>query len=237
MKYNNDICIGIPHTGTFPWQTTMSLIGMILPKGYTAVYHLVGSCLIYDAREKIVEFARSKKCKYILMLDSDMVPPKDMLLKMVKCLDEKEKENVDMVSGTIFKRTPPFQPCFYNKLEYDVENSKPTLESPIEFPDKGYIPLQGVGLAGCLIRTSIFDKIDKARTGKLKDKYFYPLPNLGEDLTFCLIANKFGHILLDLSIDIGHVSAMPITKDHFRSCYEEHKRLHPDKVIFEEGKE
>lgn len=229
--YENKICIGLPHTGTFPWQTTMSLLALRVPAGYALVYHAIGSCLVYDAREKIVDFARKNKCKYTVMLDSDMVPPQDMLIKMVSYLEAHQE--IDLVSGMAFKRTPPFQPCVYTDLEYNLEEQKPMLTSPVVFPDEGMLPLAGVGMACCMIRTDLFDRIDEKKKDK---KYFFPLPNLGEDLTFCLIARKCGaKMLADLSIDVGHVSAMPITRDHYRACYEEHQARHKDKPIFDEG--
>jgi len=228
--YDNKICIGLPHVGMFGWQTTMALLSLKIPSEYSLVYHLVGSCLIYDAREKIVKFARDNNCKYTVMLDSDMVPPSDMLIKMVNTLDDGK---LDLVTGMAFKRTAPFQPCFYTKCDYDLDAQKPYLESPVEFPDKGFIPLAGVGLACCMMRTEIFDCIDQ----KKKDKsYFFPLPNLGEDLTFCLIARKCGiKMAVDLSIDVGHVSNMAITKDHFIACYEEHKKINSSQAMFTGG--
>lgn len=225
------ICIGIPHTGLFDWHTTMSLLSLKVPSGYKIVYHLVGSCLVYDAREKIIEFARKEKCKYTLMLDSDMVPPSDMIMKFISLLEN--KPDIAIVTGMAFKRTPPFQPCFYTKLDYDLQTQRPRLESPVEFPKTGFIALQGCGMSNCMIRTSIFDEIDKFKSKELKG-YFFPLPNLGEDLTFCLLARKVGHIILDLSIDVGHISAMPITSDHFKACYEEHKRKNMKTPIFDE---
>ena len=233
-EYENKICIGIPHTGTFPWNTVMSLLAMKMPTGWQLVYHMVGSCLVYDAREKIVKFARDNKCKYTMMLDSDMVPPNDTILKFVALLEAKKE--IDLVTGTIFKRTPPFQPCFYTKLEYDMKTQKPTLESPIVFPDEGILALAGVGMACCMIRTDIFDRIDEKKA-KNMDNYFYPLPNLGEDLTFCLIARKVGmKMVCDLSINVGHVSTMPIEKEHYRSCYEAYKANNDGKPLFaEEG--
>lgn len=232
MDYENKICVGLPHTGTFSWNTTMALLALRAPKGYGMVYHAIGSSLIYDAREKIVEFARNNKCKYVVMLDSDMVPPYDMIMKMVEYLDHNKE--IDLVTGTAFKRTPPFQPCFYTKCDYNLENQSAELESPVEFPDSGILPIAGAGMACCCIRTDLFDRIDEKKKDK---KYFFPLPNFGEDLTFCLIARKCGaKMVADLSIDVGHVSAMPITREHFRACYQEHKRNHADKPLFEEGK-
>lgn len=231
LNAENKICIGIPHTGTFPWNTTMSLLSLQVPKGWKVIYHLVGSCLIYDAREKIVAFARKEECKYILMLDSDMVPPSDMIVKMVTLMEN--KKDIAIVTGMAFKRTPPFQPCFYSNLEYNLETQKPRLESPIEFPKKGFLALQGCGMSNCLIRTSTFDEIDKFKSEAIRG-YFFPLPNLGEDLTFCLLVRKVGHIVVDLSIDVGHVSALPITSDHFKACFDEYKRKNNGKPLFDE---
>ena len=222
------IVIGIPHTGTFPWQTTMALLGLQIPKGFTVVYHMIGSCLIYEAREKIIKFAEGQKAKYVLMLDSDMVLPNNALGKMVSQL-EADKE-LGMISGMAFKRTPPFQPCFYTKLTYEFDKHKPYLESPVKFPDKGLMEIQGAGLACVLIRLSSLDEV--------KRPLFFPLPNLGEDLTFCLklrIAKV--SMVVDLSVDVGHVSSMPIAREHFQAVYDEHQRINPDKQIYTGGTE
>jgi len=227
---NKKICVGIPHTGLFNWQTTISLLSLYCPKGYDVLYHMVGSCLVYDARDKIVKYARANECEYIVMIDSDMVVPKDMLLKFVYVLEN--DKDIDLITGTIHKRTPPFQPCWYTKLEYDLKEKKPILESPVEFPDKGIMPIAGTGMAGCVMRTSIFDKIDSKSK---HESYFYPLPNLGEDLTFCLLARKTGSkMVCDLSIDIGHVASFPIGKEHFRACYDEHKKTEESEPLFTE---
>jgi hypothetical protein len=219
------ICIGIPHTGLFHWQILASLLSLQMPRNYEIKYHMVGSCLVYEAREGIVNFAQQNKCDYVVFLDSDMMLPHDALLKMLHTL---QTTDADIVTGTAFKRTPPFQPCFYTKIGYESKNMKPILESPIEFPNKGLLPLQGMGMACCMIDMKVFDKIEKP--------YFFPLPNLGEDLTFCLKAkHKNINMLADLSIDVGHVTTMPIQQDHFRACYEEHKKSNSDKPLFAEG--
>jgi GT2 family glycosyltransferase len=188
---------------------------------------MVGSCLVYEAREGIIQYALNNKCDYVLFLDSDMVLPPDALLKMFNIL---EKTDCQMVSGTAFKRIPPFQPCFYTKVGYDMgkdfTQSKPILESPIEFPSTGLMPVEGIGMACCLINTKVFSLIDAP--------YFFPLPKLGEDLTFCLkLKQKNVKMIVDLSIDVGHVTTMPVMQEHFRACYEEHKRINKDKPIFE----
>jgi hypothetical protein len=212
------ICIGIPHTGLFFWNTLMALLQLRAPKDTQICYHLVGSCLVYDAREKIVEFAKQSKCDYVVMLDSDMVPPSDMIERMFAILENKEE--LDMVTGMAFKRTPPFQPCFYTKIGYNKETFQPTLESPIEWAKEAVLmEIAGAGLACAMIKMSLFDRM-KRDLG-----YFYPLPNLGEDLTFCLKAKAEGKakFVVDLTIDVGHCSTLPIYSEHFHACYEQHK--------------
>lgn len=228
-KYENKICIGLPHMGSFPWNTTMALLSLRLPAGYKGMYHAIGSSLVYDARDKIVKFARKEKCKYIMMMDSDMVPPIDMLTKMTALLDSHKE--IGMVSGMMTRRTPPFQPCVYADLEYNMETLEPKLSAPYVFPDEGIMPIAGMGMACCLIRTEIFDLIDEKRPKNAINRasYFFPLPNLGEDLTFCLLARKCGvRMVCDLSISVGHVSAMPVDREHYRACFNEFEQKQED---------
>lgn len=219
------ICIGIPHTGLFHWQTISAILGLKAPKKTNLLFHLIGSCLVYDAREKIIEFAKNNDCKYILFLDSDMVPPSDIITKMYNILEN--NENIDLISGMAFKRTPPFQPCWYTSLEYDINTFQPKLSSPYKWnKGAGLMEIAGVGLACSMIKVNLFDKMNKP--------YFFPLPNLGEDLTFCLKAKKEAKatLVVDLTIDVGHCSVLPINEDHYRSCLEEYEKNNDSKNIF-----
>ena len=220
------IVIGIPHTGLFHWQTMASLLSMQFVKGYQLKYHMIGSCLVYEAREAIAKFAMESNADYIVYLDSDMVPPTDMLIKMINTFEQ--MPDTGLVSGMAFKRIPPFQPCFYTKLAYDTKNLKPLLESPIKFPTEGLIELQGVGMACCMLKTDVFRKINAP--------YFFPLPNVGEDLTFCLKMKHAGiKMYCDLSIDVGHVSTIPIYKQNFEECRDEHEKANNGEPLFKEG--
>ena len=219
------VCVGIPHMGLFHWQTVASLLSVKFPKNTKVAYHMIGSSLVYEARESIARYAIKNNYDYTLFLDSDMVPPNDMIPKMLNIFEQKPECGI--VTGMAFKRTPPFQPCFYTGLRYDTKTMKPMLTSPIEFGKEGLIELEGCGMACCMIKTSIFSEI--------KQPWFYPMPNMGEDLTFCLKVNQKGiKIYVDLSIDVGHVSTMPITSDHFNACYQEHKKMNTGKPLFEE---
>lgn len=209
----SDGIIAIPHTGSFSWWTVSALLGLFPPKGTMASWELIGNSLVYDAREKLVQRLYQENKDWILFLDSDMVPPPDMIEKMLA-------HNMPIVSGMAFKRIPPYQPCFYSKLDvvgkgHDI---KPQLATVLEFPDTGIMKLEGVGLACCMIRREVFDMIEAP--------YFFPLPNLGEDLTFCYkVKQKQIPIILDLTIDVGHVSEMPVGKLHYKEAYKQYKAM------------
>jgi hypothetical protein len=83
--------------------------------------------------DKIIEYAKNENADWVLFLDSDMVPPPDTLIKL-------SAMNVPIASGMAFKRTPPFQPCFYTKVAINKDTLMPDLESPIDFPEKGIPP-------------------------------------------------------------------------------------------------
>lgn len=205
--------IGIPHTGMFSWQTTMSLIGLQWPPNTIVKYHLVGSSLVYDAREKIFNFAISNNADWVIFIDSDMVVPANTVTNFVNArVDDIVPE---MITGLCFKRTEPFQPCFYTKARIDTKTKKPILESPIEFPDNGFMQVEGFGMACCFIRMSAIKRI--------KQPYFFPFPGIGEDLSFCIRARMANvKMFADLSLNVGHVSNIPIYKQHFFTARDEY---------------
>ena len=212
--------IGIPHTGLFHWQTIMSLLSLRFPVNTQIHYHLIGSCLVYDARDNIVKFALENNADWLLFLDSDMVIPNDAVIKMAA-------HDVDMITGMAFKRTPPFQPCFYTKASI-TKDYKPITESPIVFPDEGLVECQGFGMACCMIKMDVFKKINPP--------WFFPMPNIGEDLTFCIKARQAGfRMFCDLSINVGHVATIPIQKEHFIAARDQHAKENPNEPLFKEG--
>lgn len=218
--------VGIPHTGLFNWQTVMSLLSLQFPKDHIIKYHMIGSCLIYDARDKIIEFAIKEEADWAFFLDSDMVLPNDTLIKL-------EKLNVPISTGMAFKRIPPFQPCFYTKVDINKETLEPYLESPIRFPEQGILECQGLGMACCMIRKEVWENSGEIINNK--KTWFFPYTSIGEDLSFCLRARKAGFkMYVDLSVNVGHVATIPIQKEHFIAARDEHFRKNPDEAIFRE---
>jgi GT2 family glycosyltransferase len=208
--------IGMPHTGTFPHQTTMSLTGLIRPLNTVVMNHMIGSCIIYDARDQIIKFAEDNNADWVLFVDSDMVLPNDALIKFEAMTLQDKK--LDIVSGMCFKRIPPYQPCFYTKARINAETKKPMLETPIDFPEKGLLEVEGMGMACTFIRKEAWRKV-KEKTGH----WFFPFPGIGEDLSFCIRARMAGiKMYVDLSVDVGHVSQFVVYKNTFYKARDEH---------------
>lgn len=203
------ICIALPNAGHFNWQTVGSFLGLEVPPGFRFNFNIMSNCLIYDARERMAEYAIQNNFEYIFFLDSDMIPPRHTIMSLIS-------HNQDIVTGMIFKRKYPFQPCFYTKAHVDKDYN-PYMEGPMEpekWPSEGALEIAGCGMACCLIKTEIFKKIQKP--------WFFPLPKAGEDLSFCMKARKAGfHIFVDFGVDCGHLNLFPIVKNSFQMALNE----------------
>jgi hypothetical protein len=227
---NEQIVIGLPNTGTFGWLTVVSILSLRVPRGlkiagtetkdYGFNFNIVANCLVYDARERLARYAVDIGAKYVFFLDSDMVPPADTLEKLVAA-------DKDIISGMIFQRKYPFQPCFYTKCRlHKVENNEAKktnkyfgseLEGPLkpeEWPNDGAYEMEGVGMACTLIKTEVFKK--------LNPPWFFPLPGVGEDLSFCVQArNKGAKVYTHFGVDCGHTAEFTITKETFANALTE----------------
>jgi hypothetical protein len=197
------ILIASPSTGWYNFEAVAALLSLQIPEGYQFQFNFISNCLIYDAREKLVEAAKAIGASHIFFLDSDMVPPANTIQSMIA-------HDKDIISGMIFRRKFPFQPCFYMKCDV-AKTGETDFEGPMEpekWPKHGAFEFEGCGLACCLIKMDVFEN--------LKKPYFFPRPNVGEDLAFCLKAKKAGYsIWVDFGIDCGHLGTFPVLKDSF----------------------
>lgn len=209
LKNKKIICVGLPNTGMFNWQTVPCLLSLQIPKGYCLNFNVMANCLVYDARERLAEYAIELGATHLLFLDSDMTPPYDTILSL-------HAKNVDIISGKIFQRKYPYQPCFYTKARVD-KNFKPIMEGPLDpesWPKEGAHGMEGVGMACTMIKTSIFKNIPKP--------WFFPMPGVGEDLAFCMRARKSGmKIYTDFGIDCGHIGEHICNTDSYKYALKE----------------
>jgi GT2 family glycosyltransferase len=124
-----------------------------------------------------------------------MVVPANMLVKLIE-------HDKDIVSALAFKRFPPYEPCIFKKC--DREGTEFWLDYP-----KGLIEIQGVGMACTLIKRKVFETVPKP--------WFFPEPNIGEDLSFCIRAREAGYkIYCDTNLICGHVGNFVVTEEFYR---------------------
>lgn len=201
------ILIGLPCTGYYHFTTVSSIMTMQMPKDIEVNFRFVSNCLIYDAREGLCKYALENNFDYVFMIDSDMLVPQDIIIKYLETL-----ETCNIVTGLIFKRSYPFQPCIYTKARI-VENKdetgkieyKPMLEGVVKWVENSIIPLEACGMAAVMFKTEILNKVKKP--------WFYPFPKMGEDITFCVKARQEAQakIMCDSRVDVGHLAISPIT--------------------------
>lgn len=195
------IMIGIPFGRTMDYQAVQSLLQLANLRGPNEyVFALVSNSLVYDAREKIAQLFLESECEFLFFLDSDMTFHPQTVDLLVR-------HNLQFVTAKAFKRVAPFMPCFYTRARY--ENGKPELQVPIEY-GAGLLPIEGAGLACALIRRDVFEQ--------LESPYFFPLPNMGEDLAFCLKLQEAGVLMYaDTTVTCGHITSFEVFEEHFQA--------------------
>jgi GT2 family glycosyltransferase len=170
-------------------------------------FSMISSSLVYDAREYIASEFLKSDCEYLMFIDSDMTFHPQSIEFLVK-------HDKEFVTAKAFKRVKPYQPCFYTKVNIDEgSNQPPYLETPVGYGE-GLLPIEGAGLACALIKRSAFEKINAP--------YFFPLPHVGEDLTFCnKLKNAGVKMFCDTTLQFGHLAHKEVFEQDF---YEEYKK-------------
>jgi hypothetical protein len=194
------ILLGMPTTKNVNFETVASMMGL----GSRFITHttIIDCCLVYKARQQIVEEALKANCTHVFFMDSDMVIKYGDIDKLLE-------HNLDIASMMAFKRTPPYNPCFYKDK---VGNEYIPW---YEWNKDSLIECAGIGLACALIKTKVFANIGL--------DCFIPRDN-GEDISFCEKAIESGYnIWVDTSLCAGHVSQEIIGSAHYLA-YRDNKR-------------
>ena len=164
--------------------------------------------LIYNSRNDLARMAISEGADLMMWFDSDMVFNPDTLLRMLRIVDDEE---ADFVTGVYYRRTAPFTPTLFKRLDIDEENNA-TWENYEELPD-GLFEVAGCGFGCVLMRTEVAMSV-ASKFGQM----FSPIGGTGEDLSFCWRARQCGYKLIcDPSIPLGHVAHTMVTKDFYRN--------------------
>ena len=121
MKKPMKICVAIPHNyNAFDVNFTMSLVGMqnqffewVIKEKREDTLSIVrqSGYQIDEMRNALVEIAFNYKMTHILWLDTDMSFPQDMIVDMIKDLEDNEE--YEAITGLYVRKTPPYLPHVY----------------------------------------------------------------------------------------------------------------------------
>lgn len=159
-----------------------------------------------DARNKIVRMALDSKTTHLLFLDTDIIVPPNLIIRMFK------ETNDPVVSGLYFTRIPPFEPVAY--LEGEFINGR-NLHPITEYPEDKLIDVDLVGMGCCLIDCAFLLEMYKTFNGD--GRWFAFEPGNGEDVWFCNRVRKMGYKpKLHTGLLCGHHANIIVIDDHWR---------------------
>lgn len=175
-------------------------------------FALSSSSLVYDARNTLAKQAVDGRFDRVLWLDSDMDFKPDMLVNLMRDMDD---NNLEIVGGIYFSRKEPVVPVVYQKVGYYHDDEQDTVTpcalNYYEYPKDELFPCEGIGFGAVLMTTDLIKKV--------QDKYglpFSPILGFGEDLSFCIRARDVGAtIMCDSRIKVGHVGLRTYTEEHY----------------------
>ena len=204
------ILIAVPCMDQLPAQFAHSLATLTsygIEDTKIAIWFNLGS-LIYTSRDQIAKKALLDEADLVMWFDSDMVFNPDTLKKMLEHIDN----GADIVTGVYYRRTPPYTPVIFDKMELNEDGTAFEFNEYKEIPSEPF-EVGACGFGCVLMKAEIFVSVF-AKFGQM----FTPIANCGEDIAFCWRARQCGYkILADPSIGLGHVGHAIVTKEFFEN--------------------
>lgn len=163
------------------------------------------STLVEEARNTIHNlFLENSQAPYLFMLDSDVLPPPDIIERLIAddkpvvggYYHKKEKFPIKNIDGSISEIQ---RPVVYDYSHFDEEKKHHLYNARLK-AGNGLEKVDGMG-AGCwLIKREVIEKIGKNP---------YNFTESGEDLCFCRAVYKAGYeVWVNWGIPCAHVGAM-----------------------------
>ena len=163
--------------------------------------------LIYTSRNNLAQQAIQMGADYVFWLDSDMVFEPDVLIRMLKTIQEND---IDILTGLYFRRVKPYTPVLFDKL--DIRRNICSWSEFHELPD-GLFEVGGCGFGCVLMDASVFLSV-QSKHGNM----FAPIANNGEDIAFCWRARDCGYkIYCDPSVICGHIGKIIVDEQFYQA--------------------
>ena len=206
LMQDKQVLVGILHVDTTCMAWSLGLRNLQIPGRICPV-----AGMPYDmARNTICDIALREGYRYVFMMDSDVIPPNDAILRLIR-------HNKPIISGVYHRRSPPVGIPVMQKGGQWVTS----------YPANAIIEVDVVG-AGCLlIRRDVLEKLPPIRPGHrwFDWKVNYNglpgqnRPGMSEDFEFCYQCRQNGiPILVDTSVQARHIGLGQATYGRFESC-------------------
>lgn len=186
------ILCAIPTNKYIEPETFKSIYDLIIPEGYEMEFQFFYGYQIDQIRNLIAEWA--KRYDYLLSVDSDIIVPRDALLKMIAA-------DKDVVTGMYIQRIPDTHTLEVYRVNEQGGFSNIEIEMLSGF--NGLVEIGACGFGCCLIKGEVFRKMEYP--------HFYYKSALNhkdtfsEDLYFCKKARDLEFkIWLDTTIVCDH---------------------------------
>jgi glycosyltransferase involved in cell wall biosynthesis len=194
------ILAAIPTAKYIEVETFKSLWDLEVPEGYELDFRYSFGYSITQIRNLISEWAKSYD--YLFSLDSDIVLPKDTLVKMLAA-------DKDIISGLYIQRIPNTHTL---EVYMDTPNGGCT-NIPYELiKDRGVVEIAACGMGAALIKSNVFRTVEYPH-------FFYKealtmRDTVSEDVYFCNKARAAGFtVWADASIKCDHKGSNFFTVD------------------------
>lgn len=200
-------------TATCMWTTDYSFLR---PNHYVSRIVVQGSILTLQRNECL----KRLQGDWILFIDDDMVwKPKDIGRLVTRWEYLQAQSDQPVIMGALcHRRTAPYDPTMYMREQPNAGQYR-----YLEKWDTDFVEVDATGLAFLLIPVKALEAISSVRWPSAEDRLTMGPPpmftwegGVGEDIRFCQKAKLAGcMIVVDTTIEIGHISEIAITRKHF----------------------
>jgi len=200
------VCLATPILDK-PHAAYILSLNKILLSGAISEYLKVVGSLVHVSRNGLAQLALERKHTHIWMIDDYQFGFDAEMLKGLLAHD------VDVVAPLRFMRQAPFEPtmCYFD------QQGRP--RSIVDYPRKSFFEVAAVAIPGCLIKTSVFEKI--------RWPWFQPAVTadrkwVSEDFVFCMALRSAGiKIYADTNYCISHMIEWALDEDTWDFLWKE----------------
>ena len=192
-----DVAVAVPHTGSVSMRWAVRLSELEMPP-HTIVSK--STAAVDFAREMTVEDALETDPDYVMFVDSDVIPPRDVFGRLAS-------HDVGVVSGLYYMDNPDgVHPAMWR---LDEDNS-PAIT---DYRRKGLVNVDAIGLGCCLVKRDVLENLERPwfRWTRGYEEHPWDLrhegegPGISEDFYFCHRLQEAGHeIYVDTTVECLH---------------------------------